>query len=168
MIPLKESVFCVQGGFPSRTFWLKLLERDTQVKYAIKYLLRLERMNLRLIKFFFILRSQNEERRPTCSEILNEFKKMIEQIEEWFQKIPRESELIPRLARQSSIVNCSKDYILRVEKMKSILPEQFFKKIAKVAHLMHYYPESEPVIGSDSCVSWTNDTEPTYSEPWMC
>ena len=109
------------------------------VKYAIKNLLRLEGINLSLARLLTILHSQNKEERPTYNEILGKYREIVEKIELFYVKIPRESKLIPRLSKQSSIVDCSKDLNLRVESMELIFDERFLKKITKVGKLVNIY-----------------------------
>jgi len=170
MTSLDKSVFDDSKRITSqRISWVLFLEsHDTQVvRYAIRNLLRLKGINLRLTKLLFVLRGRNKENRPTRSGILDEFQKIVKQIEVWFQKIPLKSELRPRLCQKSSIADCSKDFIFRVEHMKSIFAERFFKKIVKVGSLVHHYLRPEPTISSGSRILWRDDVKPIYSEPWM-
>jgi hypothetical protein len=149
-----------------RINWIEFLSsEDSQVvKYAIKNLLRLESINLSLTKLLLILLSQNKDNCPTYNEIIDKFRKIMEKIERLYKKIPSESELKPRLYSQSSICDCSKDFIFRVERMKLIFSEKFFKKIVKVGSLVHCYPEP---LSTGNYLHETEDNGLDFYEPWM-
>ena len=152
-----------------RINWIGFLSSEDPpvVKYGIKNLLRLKGINLSLTRLLLILRNKKEEKNLTYKKILDNFGKIVKKIEKLYNKIPNDSELKPRLYRQSTFGDCSKDYIFRVERMKLIFSKQFFKKIVKVGNLVHNYHMSEPLININYLPETDdNDLEDLY-EQWM-
>ena len=147
MSKTKKSVFEMNNLL--KTSLIRLLlsnENNTLVekKLGIKYLLRVNGINFRLMKLFNILMCQNKVTRKEYDKMHNEFQKIIEKIEGWYDIIPRKYNFntgIQMYGRgHSSIANCTKDFFFLFMGLKPILPEEFGSKFEKVADSMHCYP----------------------------
>ena len=122
---------------------------------------------INLFDGLYLLCVIKKKKKSYIQKNLDKFRKIVEKIERLYKKIPSESELKPRLYRQSTFGDCSKDYIFRVERMKFIFSEQFLKKIVKVGNLVHNYHMSEPLININYLPETDdNDLEDLY-EQWM-
>jgi hypothetical protein len=95
------------------------------------------------MKLFDTLMCQKKVTQKEYNKLYNKFQKIIEEIEGWYDIIPRKYDFNTGLQQygrgHSSIENCTKDFSFRVKGLKPILPEQFGSKLDKVADSMHCY-----------------------------
>ena len=126
----------------------RMSNKNVKIEYGLRILfarlLRIKKYNTYLTKI--ILRLTNKTKILTYKEYKIEkdkFQNLIENIEIWFDKLPRIYEFNTRIQKwgrgHTAIGDTTKDFWYRVKGLLPVLPRKFGKKFLKVSDLLHNY-----------------------------
>ena len=126
----------------------RISNKNVKIEFGLRIifaqLLRIRKYNTYLTKI--VLRLTNKTKILTYKEYKIEkdkFQNLIENIEIWFDKLPRIYEFNTRIQKwgrgHTAIADTTKDFWYRVKGLLPVLPRKFGKNSLKVSDLLHNY-----------------------------
>ena len=130
----------------------RISNKNVKIEFGLRVifaqLLRIRKYNTYLSKI--VLRLTNKTKILTYEEYKIEkdkFQNLIENIEIWFDKLPRIYEFNTRIQKwgrgHTAIGDTTKDFWYRVKGLLPVLPRKFGEKFLKVSSLLHNYEWQE-------------------------